>query len=74
MGSKEVKTGKVKFFNKTKGFGFIEPDNKGNGAADNMFFHISGMIDKEVNDGDLVSYSDSSTQRGPCAIDVAVIS
>ncbi len=69
MGQNEMVTGKVKFFNKTKGFGFIEQDKGG----ENMFFHISGMISREVNDGDEVSYKESSTNRGPCAVDVTVL-
>jgi len=48
-------TGTVKFFNETKGFGFITPDEGGNDA----FVHISaveraGM--RALREGDRVSY------------------
>ena len=48
-------TGKVKWFNNQKGFGFIQPDNGGN----DVFVHISaveraGM--STLNEGDKISY------------------
>ena len=36
-----MQEGTVKFFNATKGFGFIKPDN---GSAD-IFVHVTGIID-----------------------------
>lgn len=50
-----MNTGTVKFFNTTKGFGFIQPDN---GGAD-VFVHISaversGM--RSLNEGQQVSF------------------
>jgi CspA family cold shock protein len=55
-------TGTVKWFNTTKGFGFISPDEKGQ----DVFVHISAV--KEANlealdEGDKVSY-DLKEERG----------
>ena len=49
--------GTVKFFNETKGFGFITPED---GTAD-VFVHISGLKD-QVKEGDVVTYD---VERGP---------
>lgn len=58
-------TGVVKWFNPTKGFGFIQPDN---GGAD-VFVHISAVqragIDT-LNEGQRVSY-ELATERGKTA-------
>ena len=55
-------TGTVKWFNSTKGFGFIQPDN---GGAD-VFVHISaveraGM--RSLNEGQTVSFEPERDQR-----------
>lgn len=49
--------GTVKFFNETKGFGFITPED---GTAD-VFVHVSGLRD-QVKEGDSVTYD---VERGP---------
>lgn len=53
----EPRTGKVDFFDRSKGFGFINED----GTRERFFVHISGLLD-EVTDGDRVTYE---VQRGP---------
>ena len=69
MSKNEVLTGKVKFFNTAKGFGFIEQDSQ----KENIFFHISGMVSKEIRDNDLVSYEEQMGKRGPVAVEVTVL-
>ncbi len=63
-------TGKVKFFNTEKGFGFITPDD---GSKD-LFVHISGIEGESLKDNDTVEYEVGEGRKGPCAIDVKVIS
>ncbi len=43
--------GTVKFFNDSKGYGFITED----GSSEDHFVHISGLID-EVREGDVVEF------------------
>ena len=58
-------TGTVKWFNSTKGFGFIEPDEGGK----DVFIHITALQPlgiKELPDGQKISYElkeDSRTGR-----------
>lgn len=63
-----MNTGTVKFFNTTKGFGFITPDS----GAD-IFFHISEVQGQEPQDGDKVEYEVGQGKKGPCAVSVKVI-
>lgn len=58
-------TGKVKWFNPVKGFGFIQPDQGG----PDVFVHITaleGLGIKTLNEGQAVSY-ELTTQRGKTA-------
>ncbi|MFZ4861753.1 cold-shock protein [Sphingobacterium sp. Mn56C] len=57
--------GKIKFFNETKGFGFITPED---GSGD-VFVHISALKD-QVAEGDVVTYDTERTQRGISAVNV----
>lgn len=60
--------GVVKFFNSSKGFGFITPD-----SGDDLFFHISEIQGMEPRDGDKVEFEVGQGQKGPCATKVKVI-
>ena len=60
--------GTVKFFNNSKGFGFITPDD---GSKD-VFVHANGLID-EIDEGDKVSYDVEESQKGLNAINVKVV-
>ncbi len=59
--------GTVKFFNNSKGFGFITPES---GEKD-VFVHVNGLVD-DINEGDKVSYDVEETQKGLSAINVKV--
>lgn len=59
--------GTVKFFNNSKGFGFITPES---GEKD-VFVHMNNIIDT-ISEGDKVSYDLESTEKGPSAINVRV--
>jgi cold shock protein len=63
-----MKEGKVKFFNATKGFGFITPSD---GSAD-IFVHETGLID-EIRDNDHVEFETEQGRKGINAVHVKVI-
>ncbi|MEI6865010.1 cold shock domain-containing protein [Flavicella sp.] len=63
-----MKNGTVKFFNESKGFGFIT-DTESN---EEFFVHISGLID-EVREGDSVEFELKEGRKGMNAVDVKVI-
>ncbi len=62
-------TGTVKFFNTTKGFGFITPDD---GSKD-VFVHISAVERSELGyltEGQKVSFEVQQEARGPKAVNL----
>ncbi len=63
-----MSTGIVKFFNESKGFGFI----KEHGTETEHFVHVSGLIDK-INDGDEVEFELKEGRKGLNAVNVKVI-
>ena len=57
--------GTVKFFNETKGFGFIVDSASGQ----EIFVHVSGLVDK-VREGDTVTYETQRGKKGMNAVNV----
>ncbi len=65
-------TGTVKWFNETKGFGFIEQKNGG----PDVFAHfsaISGSGFKTLTEGQEVQFTVSQGQKGPQAENITAI-
>ena len=62
-----MQKGTVKFFNETKGFGFITPND---GSSD-IFVHSTGLIDN-IRESDVVSYDVEQGRKGPNAVNVKV--
>ncbi|MBL7854304.1 MAG: cold-shock protein [Cyclobacteriaceae bacterium] len=63
-----MKEGKVKFFNATKGFGFITPTD----GSEDIFVHQTGLIDT-IKDNDRVQYEVERGKKGMNAVRVEVI-
>jgi CspA family cold shock protein len=63
-----MNTGTVKFFNESKGYGFIK-DEKSN---QEIFVHVSGLKDKVTKD-DKVSFNIVEGKKGINAVDVKKI-
>ena len=63
-----MRTGTVKFFNDTKGFGFITEGD----TNKEYFVHVSGLID-EIREGDNVEFELKEGRKGLNAIDVKVL-
>lgn len=60
-------TGNVKFFNRTKGFGFIKDDDTG----EEIFVHISGVKSKEeLSENDKVTFDVQEGKKGLNAVNV----
>jgi len=60
--------GTVKFFNESKGFGFITEE----GSSKEHFVHHSGLID-EIREGDAVEFDLREGKKGLNAVNVKVI-
>lgn len=60
-----MKQGTVKFFNPTKGFGFIKMED----SAEEIFVHATGLVDK-IKENDRVEFDVKEGQRGLNAINV----
>lgn len=66
-----METGRVKFFNAEKGFGFITMEN-----GKDVFVHYSGIVSdgfKTLNDGDQVTFEIVTEDRGDKAVNVSIV-
>lgn len=63
-----MQEGTVKFFNETKGFGFITPNDGGQ----DIFVHISDLAG-EIRENDKVSYDVQNGKKGLNAVNVTVL-
>ena len=60
--------GTVKFFNETKGFGFITPSD----SSTDIFAHSSGLVD-QIRENDKVEYEEERGKKGMNAVNVTVV-
>lgn len=63
-----MKKGTVKFFNGSKGFGFIVDDE----TNKEYFVHVTGLID-EIREGDAVEFELKEGKKGLNAVNVKVV-
>ncbi|WP_296381108.1 cold-shock protein [Winogradskyella sp.] len=62
-------TGTVKFFNDSKGFGFITNEETGK----DIFVHVSNLNGVELREGDNVEYEEEEGRKGLVAANVQVL-
>ena len=63
-----MSNGTVKFFNNSKGFGFITPDDGGK----DVFVHINGLNGLSIDEGDKVEFDVEEGQKGLNAVNVTM--
>jgi CspA family cold shock protein len=63
-----MSNGTVKFFNETKGFGFITPDDGGK----DVFVHQTALTNR-ITEGDKVTFEVEEGQKGLNAVNVKVV-
>lgn len=63
------KTGTVKFFNESKGFGFIKDDESGK----DVFVHATGVMNGEkLRENDKVTFEERDGKKGINAVNVVL--
>ena len=63
-----MQQGTVKFFNESKGFGFITPSNGGK----DLFVHFTGLSG-QMREGDEVTFDVEEGKKGPGAVNVKLV-
>jgi CspA family cold shock protein len=63
-----MKEGKVKFFNESKGYGFIKDAE----SSEEYFVHVSGLVD-EIREEDDVSFELQQGKKGLNAVNVKLL-
>lgn len=63
-----MQEGTVKFFNESKGFGFIIPA----GGGEEVFVHVSG-VKEQIRENDTVQYEVEQGKKGLTAVNVSVL-
>ncbi len=61
--------GTVKFFNESKGYGFITNSETGK----DIFVHVTGLNGEAINEGDRVEYEETEGRKGMVATKIRVI-
>ncbi len=61
-------TGKVKWFDDQKGYGFIEQEE-----GDDLFVHHSEINGESLSEGQEVEFEVGQGQKGPCAVSVRAV-
>lgn len=67
-----MQTGKIKWFNAVKGYGFIEPDNK----SKDVFLHVSDLAKTGLTDikpGQKVSFEVEDVKGKVVAVDIKLV-
>jgi cold shock protein len=62
-----MKEGTVKFFNETKGFGFVKETSTGQ----EYFVHVSGLVD-QIRENDSITFELKEGKKGLNAVNVRV--
>jgi CspA family cold shock protein len=62
-----MKEGTVKFFNETKGFGFVKETSSGQ----EYFVHVSGLVDR-IRENDTITFELKEGKKGLNAVNVRV--
>ena len=61
--------GTVKFFNESKGYGFITNSDTGK----DIFVHVTGLNGEALNEGDKVEYEEQEGRKGMVAAKVRIL-
>ena len=62
-------TGTVKFFNVSKGYGFITNDE----TSEDIFVHVSALEGLTIKEGDKVEYTEDDGDKGKLASKISIL-